>query len=98
MSKLLYMQEVSCSGGCGASVVGCIRREDQEFTEEQNAAFDAALAHLRWARIDGFWHCPVDCVPFPDLSVFAKHGFPRHYKIRTINPDYYGTVEIKNDE
>ena len=93
-----YALHVKCVGGCLKECIGPRRRDDEEFPPETIEAFFAAVREHGWVERDGGWRCGEDCSGFPfDLSKFKiRQGLLTEYTIKTINPDFYGTVTIAN--
>jgi len=94
-----YMLNIKCSGGCLRGVVGPSRRSDEEFPSEVVERFFADARELGWIEDErGQWWCQEKC-PGPkfDLSQFRLRSDAR-YKVRVINPDFFGTVTVENLE
>lgn len=105
MTEAYYMQKVACAGGCLRDIIGGARPASQEFTTEEVSEFlDAVRAH-GWVEKGGDWYCGEVCPGSPFSPNRLREDFSltpeqreRLKKLKSINPDYYGTVTIENLE
>ena len=88
---------------CLRQVIGQARRNDEpEFKPEVVEEFYAMLRKGGWVQGDqGGWSCGDACPGSPPWmdgirKLAAEGRLPKQYKIKTINPDDYGTAEVTN--
>ena len=86
---------------CLREIMGLARRNDEpEFEPEVVEEFYAQVRSVGWVQQEGgAWSCGAACPgAFKiDPNQFAiRPGLKTKYAIKTINPDYYGTVEVEN--
>lgn len=96
-----YALHAKCGGGCMREVMGPARRSDgPEFPPQVLEKFDVDLRELGWIQSEkGVWSCGEKCPgPFRlDPSQFEmRQGLKTRYKIKVINPDFYGTATVEN--
>lgn len=90
---------------CLREVIGPSRsNKEPEFAPEVVEQFYAAIRERGWTQDPlGLWTCGVACPGQPpwvgEFKRLAAEGrLPAGYKIKTINPDFYGTATVANLE
>jgi len=96
-----YALHVKCA--CFREVIGPARRNDEpEFSPEVVEGFFAAIREHGWSQSEsGAWTCGERCPGVPPWVEELRRrpmppGLLSRYKIKTINPNFFGTTTIKN--